>query len=139
VSHADGGWHRHSFAALEEGDSVIELVAASMSDAAYPEEDILSIRLAMQEAFINAVTHGNANHPAKRVEVCYRVGGQGVLVKVEDQGRGFNPDAVPDPRDPENLERLGGRGIFLMRAAMTWTRFNERGNCVTLCKYRSAC
>jgi len=58
-------------------------------------------------------------------------------VKVEDEGDGFNPSNVPDPREPEYRERPGGRGLLLMHNYMTWVRHNERGNCVTMCKGRS--
>jgi serine/threonine-protein kinase RsbW len=136
---AGGSWQTTRFTSIEEADPVIESVAATMVAAGYPEDDIVGVRLAMQEAIVNAVQHGNGNNPAKRVEVHHRVSADGVLIKVQDQGRGFDPNAVPDPCAPENLERLGGRGLCLMRAVTTWLRFDERGNCVTLCKYRTAC
>jgi serine/threonine-protein kinase RsbW len=135
---ANDSWQTVRFSAAEDADPVIEAVADSMADAGYSEEDITSIRLALEEAITNAVTHGNGNSPAKLVAVSYRVGGQAVLIKVEDQGSGFDPGAVPDPSAPENLERLGGRGLFLIRAATTWVRYNQYGNCITFCKYRSA-
>ena len=56
----------------------------------------------------------------------------------EEPLTGFNPDDLPDPLDPENLERPSGRGVFLIRHYMTWVRYNPRGNCVTLCKGKSA-
>ena len=52
--------------------------------------------------------------------------------------RGFDPDGVPDPLAPGNLERPGGRGIFLMRHYMSWVQYNEIGNCVVMCKARSS-
>jgi serine/threonine-protein kinase RsbW len=55
-----------------------------------------------------------------------------VAVQVRDEGPGFDPAEVPDPRLPENLERTGGRGIFLIRELMDEVRFNECGNCVRL-------
>jgi serine/threonine-protein kinase RsbW len=62
---------------------------------------------------------------------------ESVLVEVEDEGDGFNPESVPDPRDPENLERPSGRGLLLMRHYLTEVRYHGRGNRVTLCKRRS--
>jgi serine/threonine-protein kinase RsbW len=54
------------------------------------------------------------------------------------QGDGFDPDAVPDPLAPENLEKPSGRGLLLMRHYLTSVDFNEKGNHVTLCRCRSA-
>jgi len=71
------------------------------------------------------------------VRVASLVRPQQVLLVIEDEGLGFEPDELPDPLAPENLERACGRGVFLMRHYMTWVRFNDRGNCVTLCKRRS--
>ena len=62
---------------------------------------------------------------------------QEMLAEVRDQGPGFDPSRVPDPLAVENLEREGGRGLHLMRAYMSWVRYNDTGNCVTLCKRRA--
>ncbi len=55
---------------------------------------------------------------------------------IEDQGRGFQPEEVPDPFAPENLERPSGRGLVLMRNYMTSVRYNAAGNRVTMCRQR---
>src|SRR5213078_3229819 len=75
--------------------------------------------------------------PRKEVRVYLRVNEREALVHVEDQGQGFNPNDVADPLAPENLERPSGRGVYLMRCYLTWLRYNERGNAVTLCRSRS--
>jgi serine/threonine-protein kinase RsbW len=59
-----------------------------------------------------------------------------MLVEIRDEGPGFDPDGLPDPLAPQNLERPGGRGVFLIRQYMTWVQFNETGNAVTLCKVK---
>jgi serine/threonine-protein kinase RsbW len=109
-----------------------------MAAAGYTEDDVFAVCLGLNEALLNANKHGNRGDPAKRARVSYRVTAERVLAEVEDEGPGFDPDAVPDPRAPENLERLGGRGLLLMRAYLTWVRYNRQGNGVTLCKCRSA-
>jgi serine/threonine-protein kinase RsbW len=130
-------WHRASLSSLGEVVPTVEAVAAAMAAAGYAEKDLFAMRLALEEAVVNGLRHGNRGDPARRVSVRYRVSPEQALVEVEDQGPGFNPDDVPDPLAPENLERPGGRGLLLMRAYLTWVRYNDRGNAVTLCKSRS--
>jgi serine/threonine-protein kinase RsbW len=103
----------------------------------YPSRDLFAVRLAVQEAAANAFRHGHLGDPGKAIHVRYLVTADEVLVEVEDQGPGFDPDQVPDPLTEENLHRRGGRGLFLMRAYMTWVGFNRQGNRVTLARQRS--
>jgi serine/threonine-protein kinase RsbW len=116
-----------SFEALELWMEVLE----------YPEDDIFAVRLAAYEAVNNAFQHGNESDLSKFIYFRYLVTPDEVLLEVEDQGPGFDPDQVPDPLAQENLERPGGRGLFLMRAHMSWVAFNQQGNRVTLGKQRS--
>jgi serine/threonine-protein kinase RsbW len=112
----------------------IEGFMADLSAAGFSDKEVFGIRLSVEEAVINGIKHGNAGDQSKQVRIEYSVSSQQVLVSVEDEGFGFNPDAVPDPLAAENLERPCGRGVFLMRCYMTWVHFNERGNAVTMCK-----
>jgi len=109
-------------------------ILALMQQAGYSEKDLFSMRLAMEEAIVNAIKHGNSDDPAKAVQVRYRVTDREVVTEIEDEGPGFDPRTVPDPRAPDNLVCEGGRGLLLMRSYMTWIRYNERGTCVTMCK-----
>jgi serine/threonine-protein kinase RsbW len=119
---------------VEEVAPFMEHVAAALAGLGYTPGDCLGVRLALQEAVVNGLRHGNGGDPAKRVRVRYSLGRKGVLAEVEDEGPGFDPDRVPDPTLSENLERPGGRGLLLMRHYMTWVRFSRRGNRVMLCK-----
>jgi serine/threonine-protein kinase RsbW len=92
----------------------------------------------LQEAVSNAFRHGNRGDRGKNIDLRYAVSAAEVLLEVEDQGAGFDPDQVPNPLAEENLYRLGGRGLFFMRAYMTWVSFNREGNRVTLSKQRSS-
>jgi serine/threonine-protein kinase RsbW len=109
-----------------------------MAAAGYPLRAQFGVRLAIEEAVVNAVKHGHKGDTAKAVKVRYRVGLRDVLVEVEDQGPGFDRGQVPDPLAPENLDRSSGRGLLLMRSFLT-VRYNERGNRVILYKSRSGC
>jgi serine/threonine-protein kinase RsbW len=101
----------------------------------YGEADIFAIKLALEEALVNAVKHGNKLDPAKVVKVQYHVTEQRADITIEDQGPGFNPAGLPNPTDDENLEKCSGRGILLMRAYMSSVVFNPSGNKVTLTKF----
>ena len=121
-----------------ETGRVVNAVVAAMTAAGYPPQDLFAVGLALDEALVNAIKHGHRRDPRKRVEVRYRVDPGEVRVEILDQGPGFDPARVPDPRAAENRGRESGRGLLLMRAYMTWVRHNERGNGVTLCRVRSA-
>jgi len=83
-----------------------------------------AVGLALREALCNAVLHGNCLDSQKLVHVhCRCELGYGVLIEVKDNGRGFDPHAIPDPSVAGNLEAEHGRGIFLMRWLMDEVSF----------------
>ncbi len=103
------------------------------------EHDIFSIKLALEEALINAMKHGNQMDRNKKVRISYRIFADRFDVQIADDGDGFDPNDVPDPTAFENLERPSGRGLMLMRHYMTEVVFNQRGNSVTMSKvFRSS-
>jgi serine/threonine-protein kinase RsbW len=113
------------------------MLEAWMRILGYANKDIFAVRLAFNEAVINAFRHGNRSDPGKRIHVRYLVTAAEILLQVEDQGPGFDPNQVPDPLSEPFLDRPCGRGLFLMRSYMTWVSFNREGNRVTLCRQRS--
>ena len=96
--------------------------------------EVFSIKLALEEALINAIKHGNQMDQSKKVHVHYRVSPDRFEVRVSDEGPGFDPSDVPDPTAVENLERPCGRGLMLMRHYMNDVAYTGRGNCVTMSK-----
>jgi serine/threonine-protein kinase RsbW len=134
---AQAGWVGHCLLALTELNEVIAPLAEMMRQAHYSARDIFGMQVGVEEAMVNAVKHGHMGRKNLPVWIRYQVTAKQVLVEVEDQGPGFNPRQVADPRAPGNLERTSGRGLFLMRYYATWVQYNERGNRVTLCKRRS--
>jgi serine/threonine-protein kinase RsbW len=85
------------------------------------DEALHWVAIAVRESVINAIKHGNAHDASKRVHVeCMSLseGGNGIAIRVRDEGIGFDPEAVPDPLAPENLLKSSGRGIFLIRSFM---------------------
>ena len=116
---------------------VLDGLAGRMEALGYPERDRFGMRLALEEALVNALKHGHNNDPAKEVRLRCRVSAERVVAEVEDQGPGFDPAAVPDPLAPHNLAKPSGRGLLLMRHYLSWLHHNPRGNVATLCKRRS--
>ena len=82
----------------------------------FDSDEILNLGLAVREAAINAIKHGNQLDPKKRVRVTFTFGGDGLRVAIRDRGKGFDPDDIPDPTLPENLFQPSGRGVLLMKA-----------------------
>lgn len=80
------------------------------------EDTAMNMALALHEAAINAIKHGNGFDESKSVTVSFLMQPGELTIKVKDQGEGFDWSQVGDPRDPENLDRTSGRGIFLMRS-----------------------
>lgn len=119
----------------ESGQAIVERVMSIIESREFSTRDAFGIRLAVDEAVINAIKHGNQFSPDKTVRVDFRVTEQGVRIEIEDQGSGFRPEDVPDPTADENLERPCGRGLMLMREFMTSIEFNAKGNLVVLEKH----
>jgi serine/threonine-protein kinase RsbW len=120
-----------------EVQPLLEGLTVAMSRRNFSPGDMFGVKLSVDEALVNALKHGNSYNPERAVRVRYHVGDDEVIVEVEDEGPGFDPDDVADPLDPENLERPCGRGLFLMRRYMSWVRYEGRGNRVVLGKRRS--
>ncbi len=80
------------------------------------EDTAMNMALALHEAAINAMKHGNRFDPAKRVWISFAVEPGQLVIKVRDEGDGFDWSCVRDPRAPENVGKTNGRGIFLMRS-----------------------
>jgi serine/threonine-protein kinase RsbW len=131
-------WNHTHISYAREVVPLIDKIALAMQAVGYGAKDVYGMRLALEEAIVNGLRHGNRSDPSKRVQVRYSVRSDRVLAEVEDQGPGFQPDGVPDPAAPENLTKSSGRGLLLIRHYTTWSRYNQRGNSLTLCKRPAA-
>jgi serine/threonine-protein kinase RsbW len=103
----------------------------------YSEHEIFSIRLALEEAIVNAIKHGNNFDRNKKIHIRYSVGPDRFDIRISDEGQGFDPDDVPDPTEAENLERACGRGLMLMRYYMNSVCYANNGSCVSMTKFRN--
>lgn len=121
---------------LGEARRVQETIEEALQTTGYSEHDIFAIKLALEEALVNAIKHGNQMDPDKRVFIAYSITAERFDIRITDEGAGFNPDDVPDPTAIENLERPCGRGLLLMRGFMTHVEYHGKGNVVTMTKIR---
>jgi serine/threonine-protein kinase RsbW len=99
--------------------------------------EIFCIKLALEEAIVNAMKHGNQMDRSKKILIAYRVTPERFDVHIADEGPGFRLEDVPDPMAPENLERPCGRGLLLMRHYMTEVIFHGSGNRLTMSLIRN--
>lgn len=129
-------WHHHTIYGVGEVAAVINHIVHHMAQADFSDKEQFAVRLSLEEAIVNAIKHGNKSDLSKSVKVDFQVTPEVTTIRLEDEGPGFNPDKIPDPLAPENLEQPGGRGVFLMRHYMSTVDFNPKGNAVTLTKRR---
>ncbi|MGD0157560.1 MAG: ATP-binding protein [Terracidiphilus sp.] len=121
-------------------ESVSEVESAAdqlATEAGLDEDQRFHIGMAVREATINAVLHGNEYDPARKIDVALENTGKDLVFVIADEGHGFNPEDVPDPLAAENLLRGTGRGIFLIRSLMDEVHFRQLhpGTELTLIKH----
>src|SRR5271156_5716291 len=104
---------------LAEARRIQELIERQLQQSQYHDKEIFGIRLALEEAIVNAIKHGNQMDPGKKVLVRFRILVDRFEAIVTDEGPGYNPADLPDPLAEENLERSSGRGLFLIKHYMT--------------------
>ncbi len=119
------------------GRRILEEVLKELEVQHWTHRDIFCVHLAVYEALINAIVHGNHEDHSKKVHFVCRVSPHLVRVEITDEGPGFAPDSLPDPTDDAFLDQPCGRGVLLMRAFMSRVSFNPQGNHVVLERDRS--
>lgn len=121
---------------LVENIRIVESFIDNAKDKFNFNEDIYgNIMIAITESVNNAIVHGNDSDKNKNVSLSLRVADNSLKFTVEDQGKGFNYEDLDDPTAPENLEKIGGRGIFLMKHLSDEVSFHDDGKKVELCFY----
>jgi len=101
---------------LESVDRAEELVVDAAKKAGIEEDDALSLGMAVRECSVNAVVHGNRYNLNKKVHLTIARSATQLIVRIADEGEGFDLADLPDPLADENLLRHSGRGIFIIRA-----------------------
>ncbi len=121
---------------LSENIRMIESFIDNCKEKFQLNEDIYgNIMIAVTEAVNNAIRHGNRNDSTKNVSLALTLEENLIRFKIEDEGTGFDYNSLPDPTAPENIEKPGGRGIFLMKHLSDEVEFKEGGRVVELCFY----
>jgi serine/threonine-protein kinase RsbW len=113
---------------------LLEYLLDRVAQLGVAESDNTHLFIALDEAFVNAVKHGNKFDPTKLVYISAELSAQEARFTIEDQGEGFDVHSIPDPLDPANLFKTSGRGVLLIHNIMDEVTYNERGNRVTLVK-----
>ena len=103
---------------LETVDNAEQAASEIATANGFSEDEVLQIAMAVREAAVNAVLHGNAYDPEKKVHLDFeRVKGD-LIITIRDQGKGMDPGKIPDPLAPDTFLKTSGRGIFLIRSFM---------------------
>lgn len=123
---------------FDSGHDVQRQILAAVESAGYDEQSLFGIRLAVEEALINAIRHGNKFDPTKKVTVRASVNSSRVDITIEDQGPGFQRDGVPDPRLAQNINRCCGRGLLLIEAYMDRVEYSRGGRRIRMIKKNPA-
>jgi serine/threonine-protein kinase RsbW len=128
---------RHISSDPHEAVEVIQALVEQLHRQRWDDVEVFGIHLSLEEAIANAICHGNANNRDKSIRVKLETSVDTFYAQITDEGPGFDPKAIPDPTDDENLERPCGRGLKLMRCYMDEVAYCSTGNSVELFKKRS--
>lgn len=122
---------------LETVDNAEQTASRIAADAGFEENEVMQISMAVREAAINAVLHGNEYNPAKKVTLNFEKTPRDLVITIQDEGQGLDPESIPNPLAPENLLKSSGRGIFLMRSFMDEVQIHpsEAGTEIKLVKH----
>ncbi|MFU8861688.1 MAG: ATP-binding protein [Cyclonatronaceae bacterium] len=115
-------------------DSLAELeqfVDKITKHAGLDDDTASRFQLVMSEACTNAIMHGNKMDETKKVIIASEVFDHKIVVTVQDQGEGFDPDSVPDPLATDNLLKTSGRGVYLIRQYADKVSYSQKGNILT--------
>lgn len=118
---------------LVENIRIVESFIDNVKDKFSIDDDIYgNIMVAVTESVNNAIRHGNKEDKNKNVTLAASCEENALLFTIEDEGTGFDPEKLEDPTAPENLEKIGGRGIFLMKHLSDEVKFANEGRRVEL-------
>jgi serine/threonine-protein kinase RsbW len=121
---------RHAF------DDIQQEILSAMEECGFIEDDLFAVRISLEEALANALLHGHLGDSDFEIKITWLVNELEVECSITDQGRGYDPDSIPDPTADENLTLPSGRGLAMIRAFMDEVYINEQGNSVMMKRYK---
>jgi serine/threonine-protein kinase RsbW len=110
----------------------IEGILTQVSARQLPADLFYDIKLILSELFVNAFIHGNKQDPSKKITVRYSIEEKKFILTIADEGGGFDYKNMRDPADGENIIKMSGRGLFLVKHLSDGVNFNETGNEITI-------
>ncbi len=134
----DGTWSlKLNFSSdMDKAHGLIDEVSKQFDGTDWNQKEQFAINLALEEALVNAIKHGNKSNPEKMVYFSCELSNDAFQCCIEDEGAGFDVKNLPDPRDEDHLMIASGRGVFLIRQFMNTAEWNERGNGMKMEKLR---
>ena len=118
---------------IKENVSVVESFIENVGEKIRIEETIYgNVLVSVTEAVNNAIVHGNKEDKNKKVRLGLKQNKKSIRFIVEDEGMGFDHNTLPDPTNPKNIEKVKGRGIFLIKSLSDKTTFKQGGRVVEM-------
>lgn len=114
--------------------SILDYLMKRVENLGVVKAEQSNLFVALDEAFVNAVKHGNKFDARKLIRITAEISRGEARFTIEDEGEGFDVNSIPDPRDPENLFKCSGRGVLFIYNIMDEVKYNERGNRLTMIK-----
>jgi serine/threonine-protein kinase RsbW len=117
---------------MDAAHQLISELMEGVRAARWDKKDLFAVELSIEEAFANAIEHGNKSDVAKQVHFLGKVSSRMVYVRIEDEGQGFDPEYIANPTEIANLSMPSGRGVHLIRGFATRAEWNDKGNVVEI-------
>lgn len=122
---------------IELIEKAVDSFRQRLIKAGWPEDSANDLAVGFDEALANAMIHGNQRDVGKKVHVEMEIAADKAVIKIRDEGQGFNVEEVADPTNPDAVLKPSGRGILMMRLYYDKVQFNEKGNEITMVKVRN--
>lgn len=122
---------------MGQAHALIDEIMQQVQTLDWSTKEQFAINMALEEALVNAVQHGNHSDPSKMVHFTCQLNNDRLYVQVEDEGDGFDPNDVPDPTDEDHLMVASGRGVLLIRSFVSRATWNDKGNILEFEKDRA--
>lgn len=122
---------------IDQAHRLLERLEAALADSHWEGRDLFHVRMASEEALVNAIEHGNKRNPAKFIDVDFRVSPEACYLQITDEGEGFCRAELKDCTADESIDKPRGRGVWLIEQLMSEAVYNARGNQLTMLRKRN--